>query len=130
MTIPALILLFKMKKAQISEAGTFYIDNEKWFLGTVRDSENSPMLKVSIQKQEHSFYPTTEFLIKQGLVKTESPFYIYSVTHEGWYIWQTAVSRLLMFLFSSILVPIIVSAITTLVALWINGLFHGMIPAQ
>lgn len=130
MTIPALIMLFKMKKAQIDEDGTFYIDDEKLFLGTVLDTENSPMVKVSIQKQKHSFYPIVEYLMKRHLVKEESPLYIYSVTHDGWYILQTALSRLLSFLFSSILVPIAVSAITTIVALWINGLFQGIIPAQ
>ena len=41
------------------------------------------------------------------------------VTHEGWRIWQTALSRLAWFLFSSILVPVAVSAVTALIALWI-----------
>lgn len=125
MTAQALIMLSKLKKVQIHETGTFYVDNDNLFLCTVKDGEHSPVVRISIQKQEHSFYSIMEYLVKQGLVRVETPFYIYGVTHEGWCIWQTAASRFLMFLFSSILVPIVVSAITTLVALWINGAFKG-----
>lgn len=126
MTIPALNMLYKMKRAQLKETGTVYIDNENWFLCTVQDGD-FPVVKVSIQNQEYSFYSIVEYLIKQGLVREETPSYVYAVTHEGWYIGQTAVSQLVMF---PILVPIVVSAVTTLVALWINGLFQGIIPAQ
>lgn len=128
MTIQALILLFKLKRAQISEGGTVYFDNENLFLCTVQE-DNSPVTKVSIRKYERSFYSTVEYLTQQGLVKVETPFYIYGVTHKGWCIWQTLLSKIAWFLFSSIFVPIFVAAITTLVTLWITGHFQGTIPA-
>lgn len=121
MTIQSFILLSKLKRAQINEAGTVYVDREKWILYTVRDSEH-PFWDINIQKYKYSFDSIIEYLKGYGLIRTNDPLREYiEVTHAGWRIWQTILSRLAWFLFSSILVPIFVSALTALVALWIAG---------
>lgn len=121
MTIQSFIMLSKLKKAQINEAGTVYVDKEKWVLYTVRESD-CPFFDLCIQKYKYSFDSIIEYLKSYDLVKTNDPICEYiEVTHAGWHIWQTVLSRLAWFLFSSILVPIFVSALTALVALWIAG---------
>lgn len=121
MTIPSFVVLSKLKKAQINEAGIVYVDREKWVLHTVRDGEH-PFCDLNIQKYKYSFDSIIEYLKGYGFVRTNDPLCEYiEVTHAGWRIWQTMLSQLAWFLFSSILVPIFVSALTTFVTLWIAG---------
>ena len=124
MTIQALVMLSKLKKAQIAEDGTVYIDRETLSLCTVQ-AEGAPSVEIGVKNLRHSLDSVLSHLRCQNLIIIDgSPEETYvCVTHKGWHIWQTAISRFLWFLFSSIFVPIVVSAITTIITLWISRWF-------
>lgn len=130
MTIQALIILSKLKKIQMNEAGTVYFDRDNLTFSTVHE-ENAPAVEISVKNWRYSLGSILAYLKKCDLVILGGPLGEYvQVTHKGWHIWQTALSRFAWFLFSSILVPVVVSAVTSLITLWINGFFQGIIPAQ
>ena len=119
MTIQALILLSRLKKVQMNEAGTVYFDRDHLTFSTVHE-ENAPSREISVKNWRYSLDSVLSYLKKRDLVMMDGLLGEYvQVTHEGWRIWQTALSRLAWFLFSSILVPVAVSAVTALIALWI-----------
>lgn len=121
MTIQALAMLSKLKKAQIAEDGTVYIDRETLSLCTVQ-AEGAPSVEIGVKNWRHSLDSVLSHLKRQNLIIMDGSLEEYvQVTHDGWHIWQTAISHFLWFLFSSIFVPIVVSAITTIITLWIAG---------
>lgn len=121
MTIQALVMLSKLKKTQIDEDRTVYIDKEDLSLCTVQEG-TAPYVEISVKNWVHSLDSVLSHLERQNLIIMDDPLREYvRLTHDGWHIWQTAISRFLWFLFSSIFVPIVVSALTAIITLWIAG---------
>lgn len=123
MTIQSMLLLRKLKKAQISETEDVYIDFDKLTASTVHDS-GAPYQEVSLSQYASSLSSVLNYLQSEGMIQISGPFDEYiKVCHLGWHSWQRRLTRLGKFLASSIVIPIAVSAVTTLITLWITSLF-------
>lgn len=121
MTIQSLILLRALKKVQISENRNVFVDHDALEIRTV-SSPDKPCKTLSIKKYSDSYEAVLQYLKKNGLIEVTGPFQnIVTVIHGGWKYWQTFFSHAGQFLVKSVVVPIVVSAITTLVTLWITG---------
>ena len=97
MTIQSLILLRALKKVQISENRNVFVDHDALEIRTV-SSPDKPCKTLSIKKYSDSYEAVLQYLKKNGLIEVTGPFLV-----------------------KSVVVPIVVSAITTLVTLWITG---------
>lgn len=120
MTIQALSFIRKIRKAQITEHGSVYIDFDNMLASTCHTA-NEPCVTVSLKRYRNSARAILAYLQDLGYIKYDRPDYV-DVLHKGWHITQSFVSTLGAFLVKSILIPIVVSIITTLIAAWLSGL--------
>lgn len=125
MTIQSSILLHKIKKAQRSIDEFVYIDRDNMCVFTVVEAER-PSKKVDITSYKTSIESTLEYLVGEKMIKRmDSISECFQVTQQGWYIWKTRWKKLLRWAFSSIVIPIIVSAITAMITIWISMYFNN-----
>ena len=120
MTYQAYILLRQLKKVQKKEDGAIWVDEPDRKITTVV-TFNDPAKSINLSKKWGSFYPTLNYLREQNLVEKIGSCH-YSLTYSGYHYIQTAISSVLSFLFRSVLVPVAVSIITTLIVLKLFGI--------
>lgn len=124
MTIQSYLFLRKLKKAQITENGTVYFNEEKMTM-SVEHKANEPYVDIDISKYENSIKSIVDYLRGHNLVIAPAANHGLSyvkVTHEGWRATQVQIGKLIRFLTASVLVPIVVSAITALITIWISNI--------
>lgn len=119
MTLPAYRFLRKMKKAQRKADGQIYIDFDRLQMKTVID-QGEPQTEVSIYAFRHSLHSILDYLEKEDLI-TQHEFECFQVTQSGYCYSQTLLSDVGRFLLMSVLVPIAVAVITTLITMGISG---------
>ena len=119
MTISAYRFLRKMKKAQRKPDGQIYIDFDRLEMKTIIE-QGEPRTEVSIHAFKRSLYSILDYLKKEGLV-TQLSLEGFQLTQSGYHYSQTLLSAAGRFLLASVLVPIIVAAITTLMTMWLTG---------
>lgn len=122
MTIQALVFLRQLKSVQRSELGTIWIDEDRKEMKTYVDDDVTTMQEqttVNLAKKWNRVDSMTDYLQEKGLLERLKPGYFY-LSHKGYHYWQEIISE---FLFKSILIPAGVSILTTLVTLWIQGIF-------
>lgn len=117
MTIRAMVLLKKLKKAQINPDRQVYIDFEKMEIETVRDAKQS-YKTVSIKKFCNSVFSTLDYLSGLGYIDYDN-FNGAKVTHLGWHAFGATVQDAVKFTVRDVIVPIIVTIITTIVLRYI-----------
>lgn len=121
MTVQAFCFLIRAKRVQRSKELAVRVDDGSRTMQTV--SLSGKEIKASVAKVKETsseMYPMLQYLQNKGHVimygrKT------FSLTHSGFFYVQSIVSDIVSFLFKSIIVPIVVSVVTTLIALWLNN---------
>ena len=121
MTIQSRLFLRKLRKAQISEGGSVYIDFDAMTASTVCDA-TAPCKTVKLNRFKDSARPILSYLEKLELVSCDGLGYV-EVLHKGWHPSQKFVFDFCGFMLKSVLVPISVSVATTLLTIWITGFF-------
>ena len=111
MTVQSKRLLKHLKKAQATPDGTIYIDFENMTVSGVH-AKGEDFVKVNLEKYRNSIHSILQYLKDQEYIEYTSMGHG-KVLHTGWHIAQTAFASLSRFLFKSILVPITVSLLTT-----------------
>lgn len=120
MLLQASLLLHKLKKAQQSESGTIHIDGKA--LKACTDSRDGlPPVEVSLSRYKSSLIPLLKLLNDNGLIEYRTTYT--QVTMKGWHYWQEQLLSFFAFLAKSIVTPIVVSVLTTLVTLWLSKYF-------
>lgn len=124
MTIQAFLFLQKLKKVQQSEDACVTLLPDELKIGVVSlNSEKKSDPILGIRKYENNFRSILEFLERKNYVTTQTDKWgnksviLVTVLHDGWHLWQTAISKTISFLFRSIAVPIAVSILTTILTL-------------
>lgn len=127
MTIKSIIFLKKLKKAQIDESRIVWINSETSLVKTVGDS-NELCCEVNLDKFKTSINSILSHLSKHGLIynyadseSNQSEFCYIRVTHAGWNWGQTFTFGIIKYAFTSVVMPIFVSILTTIITLYING---------
>lgn len=122
MTIQARRLLKKLKKAQFNQDEQIYIDfNEMTVCGV--HAEGQPYTECSLKAYKDSIQSILYYLKGLGYIDYDD-FGQAKVLHSGWKRGQIHFNRFLNFLLTSIVVPIFVSVVTsilvTLIALFLK----------
>lgn len=117
-TIQSLRLLHRLKKAQGDEQCKVYINTED--LTARRVTETSEAREcVSLSGFETSLGSTLNFLQRKGALSyvkySVHPDIYCHVSHDGYHLFQWSTQTALSFLFKSVLVPIVVAAITAFI---------------
>ena len=120
MTHKASKVLEFLRNVQGDENCTLEFDPRKRTVRVRGDSDNDP---VSISRFDTWFAPAVEYLELHGYIAnfTEDQGYQFWVTHKGFHRWELSVKRGFGIFMRSVFAPIVVSIVTTLVTLWING---------
>lgn len=121
MTIQSRALLRKLRKAQISEGGSVFIDFDAVTASTCHDA-NSPCKCVSLKHFKDSIRSILVYLDQLGYISYNGCDDVV-VLHKGWHPSQDLTFAFCRFMLKSVLVPIVVSAATTLLTVWISALF-------
>lgn len=111
MTRQARRLLAKMKKAQGIPDGTVYIDFDKMTVAGVH-AKGEDFVRMNLKQYKGSIHTALQYLQDQGYIEYSSRGYA-QVLHAGWHVIQTEFTAFSQFLFKSILVPVAVSLLTT-----------------
>ena len=114
----AFVLLKKLKKAQQELDREIFIDYEKNTVSTVHDGTQS-FVTVDLQKFGAP-RSVLDYLEKEGYINKKPYGDYFSVTSYGWYYFQITFNKFCAFMFHSVVVPIFVSIITTVIALYLN----------
>lgn len=125
MTFPALILLHKIRKAQRSEGGWAWIDDEAHTITTVVEGNlfgENKRNTISLAKKWDSIDSILEYLQSEGLLEYERLHGHLRLNHKGYHYFQDVVGG---FLLKSVVVPIVVAFVTTLITLWIQRIFFA-----
>lgn len=118
MTMQALGLLYKLRRAQRYEDAQFGIDFDRNQVVTMLvEKPDSRTINVSLYR--NSINKVLEYLEKEGYITINDSGYG-QVLHKGWHWGQVFISKLGLFLFKSILVPIFVAFITALITVWVT----------
>lgn len=119
MTFQAYCFLRKMKKAQRQPDGDVYIDFEGLEMMTVVE-KGQPRTVVPIRQYKNSICSILDYLKQEKLI-VQLGLEHFKLPQAGYYYLQTLLSGLARFLLGSVLVPIVVAIITTLITLWLGG---------
>lgn len=121
MTIQVLLFLFKARRVQKSECGEIYINDVDMQIQTEVESGESVVIS-KISKNSDQLCPMLEYMERKNLIKVLGQNY-FSLEYDGYHYFQTMVSSVIKFMLSSVAVPIAVAFITTLISLWLTGVF-------
>lgn len=131
MTIKSIKFLRKLKNAQIDESHIVWINSDALQAKTISDS-SEPCRKVDIKKFKTSIGSVLSHLEKLGFIVfyteediNQTGCYCVKITHSGWCWAQTILFAVIKYAFTSVIMPIAVSVITTLIMLYINGYLIG-----
>lgn len=113
MTISAMILLGKLKRAQISPDRQAYIDFEKMDVVTVHEAVQ-PYKTVSLKKFSKSIFSALSYLAGLGYIDYNK-YGSVKVTHLGWHAFRATVQGAVKFTFRDIVIPVVVTIITTII---------------
>lgn len=113
MTRQAHSVLRKLRKAQITENGEVFINFDDMTACTCH-AGNEPCVTVDLSEYRDSLESILGYLAEQGYLRKLHIDY-YSVLHPGFHVAQARLSALCSFLAQSVLTPIIVTILTTLV---------------
>lgn len=118
MTIQALLLLRKLRRAQRYEDAQFGIDFDRNQVVTML-VDKPDRRTINVSRYRNSINKVLEYLKKEGYI-TVSDGGCGQVLHKGWHWGQVFISKLGVFLFKSILVPVFVAFITALITVWVT----------
>lgn len=111
MTVQSKRLLKQLKKAQATPDSSVYIDFDGMTVSGVH-AKGEDFVKVNLDKYRNSIHSILQYLKDQEYIEYTSLGHA-KVLHSGWHVTQTAFSSFSKFLLKSILVPIAVSLLTT-----------------
>lgn len=120
MTLQAALLLWALKRAQKHEDGEIYINFEKHTASPVLDANQSSK-PIKLWFCKNSIKSILQHLENSGYIQ-QTGFEYFQVLHYGWHTTQSFLTEVCNFLVKSILTPIVVSIITTLLTAWVSGL--------
>ncbi len=112
MTLKAMRLLSKLKKAQLRQDELVYIDFDSLSACTVHE-KGQPFGDISLRNYAGSIQSTLSYLEKLGYIECNKIGYV-KVTHSGWCAFQVTVQDAVKFTVRDVLVPILVSIATTI----------------
>ena len=121
MTYHAKRLLRKLKRAQKTEDGEVFIDGRNMIVKT-QCPEREGVVEVSLDGYQNSLIATLKYLNDAGYIENRTTFT--QVTSTGWHLGEEQFSAFCRFIAGSVLTPIIVSVITTLITLWITTMLR------
>lgn len=113
MTIQAMCFLRKLRKAQRTENREVFLNFMNMKAITAHDG-SEPYETVELEEFRDSAMPLLRYLEGLGYIQHNGHGTI-RVLHAGWHTTQIAVGKLISFLAQSVLIPIVVSIITTLI---------------
>lgn len=120
MTIQALVFMHQIHKVQRTEDGTVWLDEENKKMITVAEENLSNTETVYLSKKWGSVRPMLHYLQMQKLLDMQS-LDCFHLTYDGYHYWQTFCTKIINFLLTSVGIPIVVSFLTTIIALWLEG---------
>ena len=125
MTIQAFWMLHRLKRVQMTEDGSVILNRDDLTMTTLHEV-TAPFRRESLARSKDSFDSILEYLERMGAIEITGPLNReIMVTHDGWHMWQTALSKAISFLLRSIATPIAVSILTTVLTLkvtaWLSG---------
>lgn len=128
MTIQSFITLFKFRICQFAEGELIYIDYKNQCFKRMEPDILPKNKKYSEKSIEFSQTPSKLFSVlsslrEDGLIEWEEEDYL-KVSHRGCHIGQIILGNVLHFLSHSILLPIVVSLITSIVV-YLVGIWLG-----
>lgn len=118
MTIQALLLLRKLRRAQRYEDAQFGIDFDRNQVVTILVDKPDRRI-IDVKRYRNSINKVLEYLDQEKYISI-SDGGCGQVLHKGWHWGQVFMSKLGVFLFQSILVPIFVAFITALITVWVT----------
>jgi hypothetical protein len=89
-------------------------------VATTVHAKAEPHRTIDLKKYRTSIHSILEYLTQLGYIDSGKLGYVH-VLHPGWNATQTAIGNFMQFLSESIIVPIVVSAVTALITLWISS---------
>lgn len=120
-SLQELRLLRLLKAVQQSEMNYVELDFEEKTASTFQlpEASNRPPRSASLSPLFPSLMPTLDALEKHDCIRLVKPnsYCIIQLTHTGWHLSQLLLWKFLCFLGKSVLVPIVVSIITTIITL-------------
>jgi len=122
-TIQAIIFLHHFKKIQIKEDGEIWLDTDNQLMKTMLENKGDPAKVRDLSSIWTSIPTMLQYLQDSGLLKRTGIDY-YSLTYAGYHYFQTITSSFIRFLLNSIIVPILVSIITTISLFAIDRWLH------
>ena len=121
MTFRAAKLLKLLKQAQMYPDAHLGIDFDEMTAKTIHPL-GGDFQEVSLRGFGTSLLSTLDYLEDKEYIVYDYPGGEAYVKHEGWHRTEEIISAFCAFLAKSVLVPVIVSVITTLVTIWIKQL--------
>lgn len=119
MTIQEFFFLQKIKRAQIHQDRRVIIDWEEKQFRTCKD-ENRKTRIVRMRYGWSSLDAALEYMAEKDLLHYWSSHNMIQLTFKGFRCKQMMISGFFAFLTKSVIVPIVVSILTTLIVLWIR----------
>lgn len=113
--------MHQLHKAQITEGGSVWIDGDDKVMYTVTEP-GAPSHAIDLSPKWSSVDPMLMYLKSKRLVE-QTGLEHFNLSYDGFHYGQTIITNIVRFLFTSIVVPAVVAALTTLISLWLNGVF-------
>ena len=121
MTKESLKVLETLKKVQITEDNTVYLKLEEFTARTVVE-KGRPFVSVDLSEYSDRLWSILVYLAEQRLIMNLSGDFEYiQVTHEGWCSRQAVRRERQKVLFRSVVLPVVVSLVTTLLTLLLES---------
>ena len=126
LTFQAAALLRKLRKAQITERDTVFVDFDELTAATVRAVDKPPVGEVSLERFATSLRSVLAYLVaEEYIIQGEVFSSRIQLTHKGWHRFQITFRVVMLFILKNVFLPLVIAAavsvITTLITLVLKG---------
>lgn len=112
MFLKDILLLRTIKRVQMTEGGTVFLDHEEKTMITVHDG-NAPYTTASFAPWASGIRPLLDYLQENGLlVASKAHYEAVQLTHAGWTYERLLVRKAIKFVLCSFVIPCVVAWIT------------------
>lgn len=123
MTVQALAFLCKARKVQMLEDGEICIVDKRKVMRTVHEN-GKQFVERKISKTSNELRPMLEYLEQKDLLEIQGDCF-FSLTYDGFHYFQTIATGIIRFVLTSVAVPVVVAFFTTVISLWLTGVFKS-----
>lgn len=127
MTFEAAFFLHKLKRLQIEPDYLVNINFATFEAISWNLPAGAKPRTLSFSRYRHSIYSILSYLQGIGFLEKSTISGLYHVTHTGWHHFDVAIRQTIAAVFKSIVLPVVVSVLTTLATLWANGFFEKLL---